>query len=153
MKNGNGYLFFFFLFLLIGVLFLLSKKDQKSEALEALQPVASMKVEYQIQYGTIYTGDQTPIIYKGFTSIPIKEGNGIGANGLPISGIFPTHSDLVFNLNGSQATLHIPTLLLDSVTGLLELKDLSRALMTVRVSKKENGAFLIQAFPTPPVHI
>ncbi|MDD4902376.1 MAG: hypothetical protein PHE24_04530 [Patescibacteria group bacterium] len=106
-----------------------------------------VKVDYEIEYGTIYTGDQTPIVHRGSVIISTKKDVGIGSNGLPILGFFPLHSDITFKLyNGEEATLHIPVLSLKQVNGLLEFKDLNHMFMTVEVSKKESGTFFVHAF-------
>jgi hypothetical protein len=110
--------------------------------------ISKAVVDYEIEYGTIYTGDQTPIIHKSTLTISENNGNGTGENGLPIMGFGPDHSDITFKLyNGEEATLHIPVLALKQAGGLLEIKNSNGTYMTVEVSKKENGTFFVRAFP------
>ena len=46
-------------------------------------------IDYEVQYGSIYTGDQTPMIHRG--TITVDGGFDRGDNGLPITGYFPLH--------------------------------------------------------------
>jgi hypothetical protein len=117
-----------------------------SEAKVTTQP-QFVKVSYQVQYGSIYTGDQTPLIYCGEQKLPIVDG--LGPNGLPIAGYFPTHANLPLALYGGRdATLHVPCMSADSVVSFLDIPGARYPIyLSARVRKGSDGTVFIRATP------
>jgi len=92
-------------FLLAVICFWGESPEQGSEQKKVY---TGIRVNYQIQYGSIYTGDQTPIIYKGTEIFKVNE-NGLGANGLPVMSFPPACAKLPFTLNnGDLYVLYVP---------------------------------------------
>jgi hypothetical protein len=165
MKNGN--LFFVFIFLMLTIMLSDTEESRTSSPKTTLtesSPAQAAKVEkakelpakvevnYIIECEPTSAGNQTAIIYQGSTVIPVSE-NGLGDNGLPISGIFPTHSDLVFDSGSKKLTLRISSWRAKQVTGFLEISGTKPILMVVEVIPNGAGKFLIHAFPAPSVFI
>lgn len=149
MRNSG--LFFVFIFLLLASFLVKEnseKKHKKTKQKTVLTEEKDLKevvIDYSVEYGSFYTGVQTPIIYKGTTTIKEKKGIGIGGNGLPVLGGPPVHSKFEINLGGDKACLKIPSISSDTITGLLEKKG-AHTFMNVMV-KKQNEKFFIKAFP------
>lgn len=116
MRN-DGYLVFALFFLLLAMIFSVAEKERVETPMEEMPAIVDVppapppivRVRYEVEYGSFYTGDQTPIIHRGLKELPIVEGFGIGTNGLPIHHFAPTlSSQLPFTLkNGEDAILHI----------------------------------------------
>jgi hypothetical protein len=103
-------------------------------------------VRYEIKYGSIYTGDQTAIVYKGIRNIPILEG-GIGANGLPVHHLFPISAQLHFFLKrGEKVILHVPCMYKDEeILSWLEIKGITNRIFMKTLVTKENGFVFVKA--------
>ncbi|TSC52457.1 MAG: hypothetical protein LiPW41_227 [Parcubacteria group bacterium LiPW_41] len=148
----------FFVLFLLGIIFspkgipvrIVNEKESVShEEKSNVQKTVEKKIliRYEIEYGSIYTGDQTPVIHKGITFVSVNE-NGIGRNGLPIHGYLPTHSKMNVNLFGSKNILHIPTIPSDveSVTSYLERSRIENpCFMDTRVVKVKENEFFVFA--------
>lgn len=106
-----------------------------------------VRVNYQVQYGSIYTGDQTLLIYRGAQELPIVDG--LGPNGLPIAGYFPTHADLPLSLYGGRnATLHVPCMEAESVNSYLEIRGTRAPVyLSAMVTKGSDGTIFLRAVP------
>jgi hypothetical protein len=119
-------------------------RPRQSSNMEEPQKI---KVEYEIEYGSFYTGNQTSIFCRGMILMSIKKDFGAGVNGMPISGIFPVHSDLFFEIFGQKAILRVPCSLAGNTVGLLEVDGSNKIPMTIAVAQKSDGYFLVKAFP------
>ncbi|MDP3974804.1 MAG: hypothetical protein Q8P88_00760 [Candidatus Jorgensenbacteria bacterium] len=110
------------------------------------EPVRNVMVAYEVEYGSIYTGDQTPIVYRGEKELTVSS-LGIGTNGLPIEYLFPVEARVVFDMNGRKAVLHIPTVS-DVVTGFIRIDDTDQFhLMTVEVTRRPDNVMVVRAAP------
>ena len=140
--------------IIIGMVILIGIKIIQKELSEPVgtSGQTAVTVNYEIRYGSIYTGNQTPIFYKGSEKIPIKNDLGVGQNGLPMSGFFPTHSDLTFGLGGYKTILHIPCIIADTVISHLEVPGIKNVVfMKVVVNKKgSDNIIVIRAIPFLP---
>lgn len=154
MRN-DGALVFFFIFLLIAVF--QSTKDKKDNPPVSEKVVVKERVEkslvktviiqYKIEYGSVYTGDQSPIFHTGVQKVSTNQYGDIGANGLPISEWFPTGTKFPFKINERQALLRILSRSNNEV-GLMEIQGQeNRIFMSVVVKKESVDKFTVTAKP------
>lgn len=156
MENRRSFLLFVLAVAFFGILLRFAIDESgKPSFPHKVQEKAMIKipVNYEIQFGSIYTGDQTPMVYHGIDSVAVNKDFGIGYGGLPITGFAPTHSQLSLNLGGERATLYIacgtpippdPSWKPD---GLLTIDGVqNRVPMKVEVFREENNV-LVKASP------
>lgn len=149
----------FFTLFLLGIIFspkgipvrIINEKESVShEEKSNVQKTEEKKilVRYEIEYGSIYTGDQTYVVHKGTTYVSEKTENGFGENGLPIHGWMPAETRIPIKLFNSKAILHIPTVKTDNgiVVSYLERFGVEYpCFIDARVSKIKEAEFLISA--------
>ncbi|MFH1193039.1 MAG: hypothetical protein V1656_01855 [Candidatus Jorgensenbacteria bacterium] len=114
----------------------------------APEPVRSVTVAYEVEYGSFYTGDQTPLVYYGTKELAVSS-LGIGKNGLPIEVFAPTSACITFDMNGRRATLYVPTGEKE-VAGLLRFDNPGRNayLMAVKVARRADNVMVVRAVPS-----
>jgi len=137
----------------------ISKLEASSNVVEVHSVVVesalpTVKIDYEVQYGSFYTGNQTPIVHYGSDEVVVNESYGIGYVGLPITGYgIPIHSQISLNLGDNDATLFIacggpianePW----QPNGLLRVEGvLNGIIMNVSVVPNEDGTILVRADP------
>lgn len=137
---------------LVMSIILQTSKDEKAENIQPpskkttqTSKASYVKVFYEIEYGTIYTGNQTSVLYKGIDSLKITE-NGVGECGLPITGYFPTHSEVSFKIWNSPAKLLIACAS-NKPSGVLKISDyVNSFIMNTEVRKISASEILIKAY-------
>jgi hypothetical protein len=114
-------------------------KEVSHEALTKVVPPYT--VNYEIELGSIYTGDQTPIVHRGSMTIV---GDFIpAANGLPVTGYFPDHFAINFDTwEGEQATLLIPSCATKTISWASCDGAINGFLMTSEVEVGQHEAFV-----------
>ncbi len=118
-------------------------KEVSHEASAKIVP--QYTINYEIELGSIYTGDQTPIVHRGSMAIV---GDFIpAANGLPVTGYFPDHFDIDFKpWEGERAILRIPSCA-TRVVSLVSCEGAANGIyMTTEVETGEHEA-LVRARP------
>jgi len=140
-KGLTLFIVFVVFFLPVIICFWGGNPEQGSEQRE----VSEVCVNYQIQHGSVYTGDQTPVVYEGIETLEVNE-NGLGANGLPIMGFFPTHAKLSFILNnGDRYVLYIPVIDKSPVISLAmnsENSKNNRILFRTKIERRDSQIFI-----------
>ena len=150
MRSGGG-LFFFSIFLLIAIFSTIQDKkiSHKNIVVEKKTEthVKDFTIQYNVAYGSVYTGDQSPIIYTGNCIVSTNEYGDVGGNGLPVSEWAPQATKFSFTMGEKKALLRILSKS-NNEEGLLEIENQSnRILMSVDIQKNNDRRFTISAKP------
>lgn len=151
MKNrDDGWLVFLLAFLIFTMMFE-DDEPQKVIVVEVEPEITEVipdphyEINYEIEYGTVYTGNQSPVITRG--TFVLDGQFRPGSNGLPANGFAPSHLAIDFQpWKGAEYTLHVPTCCPEPAS-IVTSNGLHNITPMLAIVEQQNGQLLVKARP------
>ena len=118
---------------------------QEEPEVTEVTPDTRYEIDYEIEYGSVYTGNQSPVITRG--TFILNSEFPPGSNGLPVNGVAPNHLAINFQpWKGAQYTLHVPTCCPEPAS--IVTSDGSRGVASMLATvEQRNDQLLVKARP------